>query len=89
MKVNDNFYKSANDAVNKIVEEFENDLNSFKVLADEVLIENNFGMFSQIVMKSYSDNVYSAMSGMLTDLCAAMTAVTEDFINTVNGDDNF
>ena len=89
MKVNDNFYTSANDSLNKIVEEFENDLESFKALADEVLMENNFGMFSQIVMKGYSDDVYSALSGKLTSLCADMTAVTEDFINTVNGDDNF
>lgn len=89
MKVKDNFYTSANDSVNQIIEEFENDLNSFKAVADEVLIENYFGMFSQIVIKGYSDDLYSAMSGKLTDLFAGMTEVTEDFINTVNEDDKF
>lgn len=89
MKVNDNFYTSANDFINQIIEAFENDLDSFQALADEVLMENNFGLFSQIVMKGYSDDLYSAMSGKLTDLFADMTAVTEDFINTVNEDDKF
>lgn len=89
MKVKDNFYTSANDSVNQIIEEFENDLNSFKAVADEVLMENNFGLFSQIVMKGYSDDLYSAMSGKLTDLFADMTAVTEDFTSTVNEDDKF
>ncbi len=89
MRVDDNFYTSANDSVNQIIEEFENDLNSFKALAEEVLIENNFGMFSQTVMNYYSNDLYSTMSGKLADLFANMTAVTEDFINTVNGDDNF
>lgn len=89
MKVNDIFYTSANDSLNKIVEEFENDLESFKALACEVLMENNFGIFSQFVMTVYSNDMYSTMSGKLTSLCADMTAVTEDFINTVNGDDNF
>ena len=89
MKVSDNFYTLANDSINTIVGEFENDLNSFKALADEVLSENNFGVCSQIALKGYSDDVYSTMSGMLTDLCADMAAVTEDFINMVNEDDGF
>lgn len=89
MKINDNFYTSTNDFVNQTIEKFQNDLDSFKALADEVLMENNFGMFSQIVMKGYSDDLYSAMSGKLTDLFADMTAVTENFINTVNEDDKF
>ena len=89
MKINDNFYTSTNDFVNQTIEKFQNDLDSFKALADEVLMENNFGMFSQIVMKGYSDDLYSAMSGKLTDLFADMTAVTENFINTVNEDDKY
>ncbi len=89
MKISDDYYQEANTSINEMVEEFDNELVKFKILADSILEENQFGVNSQIAIKSINDDIYSFMSGKLRELTANMVNTTENYITTINNDDKY
>lgn len=87
MKVNDEFYKLADTRINEMIEAFENELDRFKLLADTIIEENNFGLISQIAINSLNTDIYSFMSGKLRELTVDMVEKADNYITTINSDD--
>ncbi len=87
MKVNDEFYQTANEKIEQLVKSLEDDIEEFKTIIDSFLGENRFG-FASVAISVINEDMYSAMNGQLEKLVTNMVSCTDDFVKTINSDDS-
>lgn len=87
MKVNDEFYQTANEKIEQLVKSLEDDIEEFKKTIDSFLGENRFG-FASAAISVINEEMYSAMNGQLEKLVTNMVSCTENYVKTINSDDS-
>ncbi len=87
MKVNDEFYQTANSKLEQVVKDLESDIDEFKKIIDLFLGENEFGIASTPI-ETMSNDMYISLSGILEGLASNVLSCTDDYIVAVNNDDS-
>ncbi|MBE5954516.1 MAG: hypothetical protein E7257_10275 [Lachnospiraceae bacterium] len=87
MKINIEFYKESIDHINNIVSQYEDDLERFKSICDEIFDDNWYGFRTDMSLKSLSNMIYQFSSGEMTRLFGNTASVVEDYIEDMARED--
>lgn len=87
MRVNDEFYLSADEEINALIEQYEVDLEHFKEIANALLSENQFGDKTGPVVQNISEKIYTMILGKLKEKTTIMSETTQNYISAINEDD--